>query len=60
MIKTDCFAFRQEKGIIDCKILEDIYCKYQDTCKFYKTPEQHLQDREKADKINQTRKAKKS
>lgn len=60
MVKPDCFAFRQEKRVIFCDVLEDIYCKYQKSCRFYKTAQQYQKDQDKADKINQARKEKKS
>lgn len=60
MVKPDCFAFRNEKGVIYCKVLEDIYCKYQKVCRFYKTKQKYEKDQEKSEKINQYRKEKKS
>ncbi len=42
--KTDCFAY-QSGG---CVALDDLYCAKECKCNFYKTDEQHSEDRRKA------------
>lgn len=36
---SDCFAYQKEEEIEKCKILNNIYCRYE-KCPFYKTHEQ--------------------
>ena len=36
---SDCFAYQNEEGVEKCKILNNIYCRYE-KCPFYKTKEQ--------------------
>jgi len=38
MIKEDCFAYRKEKE--ECNALNELDCKNEGKCKFYKTREQ--------------------
>lgn len=44
-IKKDCFAF--SKKTEQCMALKDTYCRYEETCAFYKTREQYEADMEK-------------
>ena len=43
-VKTDCFAYYGG----ECMALRNLYCKREAECRFYKTREQHNEDRQKA------------
>ncbi len=42
--KSDCFAYYGG----ECMALRNLYCAKETECRFYKTKEQHIEDREKA------------
>lgn len=44
-VKVDCFAYSKKTGF--CMALNDLYCKKEGRCAFYKTKEQHEADMEK-------------
>lgn len=37
MIKTDCFAFREDNKGGRCDALKHLYCEFHDKCSFYGT-----------------------
>lgn len=46
-VKTDCFAYKAKEKINcnKCDALNDLYCGFEEKCKFYKTKEEEKKER---------------